>query len=50
MAVAEEKIDDVIDAIKQSAQTVEICDGKIFVYNLEEVLRIRTGERGKEAI
>ncbi len=50
VAVPEEKLHDVIDVIMKSAQTGEIGDGKIFVYSLEEVIRIRTGERGKEAI
>ena len=39
-----------IEAIQQAAQTGRIGDGKIFVYPIEEVLRIRTGERGSEAI
>ena len=50
VAVAEDKLVEVLDVIQKSAQTGEIGDGKIFVYNLEEVIRIRTGERGKEAI
>jgi nitrogen regulatory protein PII len=50
VAVPEEKLDEVLKAIMESAQTGEIGDGKIFVYGLEEVIRIRTGERGKEAI
>jgi nitrogen regulatory protein P-II 1 len=40
----------VIEAIEQKAKTDAIGDGKIFVTNLEEAIRIRTGERGKEAI
>lgn len=42
--------DQVIDAIVKSARTEKIGDGKIFVTNLEQVLRIRTGETGKEAL
>jgi nitrogen regulatory protein P-II 2 len=50
VAVPDEKADEVINAIQESARTGEIGDGKIFVYELKDVVRIRTGERGKEAI
>jgi len=40
----------VVEVILQSARTGKIGDGKIFVLPVEEVIRIRTGERGKEAI
>jgi nitrogen regulatory protein PII len=50
VAVPEEKAEDVVKAILSSASTGEIGDGKIFVYDLEDVIRIRTGERGGEAI
>ena len=50
VAVQGEKLDAVLHAIQQSAITGEIGDGKIFVYNLEDVIRIRTGERGEEAL
>ena len=43
-------VDDAVDAIKSKAHTGRIGDGKIFVTNVEEVIRIRTGEKGKEAI
>ena len=49
-AVADELVDRVIEAIEGSARTGKIGDGKIFVYNLEQVVRIRTGETGKEAL
>ena len=39
-----------IDTILQTAQTGQIGDGKIFVTNLEDSVRIRTGERGEEAL
>ena len=42
--------DQVVDAIIKAARTGKIGDGKIFVYNLEQVVRIRTGETGKEAL
>jgi len=43
-------LDQVIDAIVKSAKTDKIGDGKIFVSEIEQVLRIRTGETGKEAL
>ena len=48
--VPEELVTDVLDAIEKSAKTGRIGDGKIFVTNVEEAVRIRTGERGKDAI
>ncbi|MDY6969192.1 MAG: P-II family nitrogen regulator [Spirochaetota bacterium] len=50
IAVNEEFVKPTIDAIIKGARTGEIGDGKIFVYNLEECIRIRTGEEGKDAI
>jgi nitrogen regulatory protein P-II 2 len=43
-------LDRVIEAIEGAARTGKIGDGKIFVYDLEQVVRIRTGETGKEAL
>jgi nitrogen regulatory protein P-II 2 len=43
-------LDSVIEAIEKSAQTGKIGDGKIFVQDLEQVIRIRTGETGPEAL
>ena len=40
----------VVEAIKKAAYTGKIGDGKIFVYSIEEAIRIRTGETGKEAL
>ena len=48
--VSDELIDDVINTVTKSAQTGRIGDGKIFVTSLEDTIRIRTGERGEEAI
>ena len=48
--ISDELVDDVINAITQSAQTGRIGDGKIFITSLEDTIRIRTGERGEEAI
>ena len=44
------EVDGVIGAISQSARTGEIGDGKIFVSNVSDVIRVRTGEKGKNAI
>jgi nitrogen regulatory protein P-II 1 len=44
------QVQDVIDTIIRSSQTGQIGDGKIFVGNLENVVRIRTGETGEEAL
>jgi nitrogen regulatory protein P-II 2 len=48
--VSDDIVDQVIEAIEGSAKTGKIGDGKIFVYSLEQVVRIRTGETGKEAL
>ncbi len=50
VAVEVDKLDDVIGAISKSTNTGKIGDGKIFVTNLEQVIRIRTGETGIEAL
>jgi nitrogen regulatory protein P-II 2 len=49
-AVASEMLDQAIEAIEKAARTEKIGDGKIFVTNLEQVIRIRTGENGKDAL
>ena len=49
-AIAASLLDRVIEAIEKSANTGKIGDGKIFVFNLEQVIRIRTGEVGAEAL
>jgi nitrogen regulatory protein P-II 1 len=46
----EDLVPRIIETIVENARTGKIGDGKIFLYPLEEVIRIRTGERGKEAI
>jgi len=43
-------VDRAVEAILQAAKTDRIGDGKIFIYGLEEVVRIRTGERGADAL
>ena len=50
MVVEKNQVDDVIEAIENAARTGRIGDGKIFVLPVETVVRVRTGERGKEAI
>ena len=50
IAVNEEFVEKTIDAIIEGARTGEIGDGKIFVVDLPECVRIRTGEKGKKAI
>jgi len=50
VAVADAVVDQVIEAITKSANTGKIGDGKIFVSPLEQVIRIRTGETGEDAI
>ncbi len=49
-AVADELAERAVEAIEQSARTGKIGDGKIFVAELEQVVRIRTGETGAEAL
>ncbi|WP_289083315.1 P-II family nitrogen regulator [uncultured Spongiibacter sp.] len=50
IAIGDEQVDKVIDSITRAANTGKIGDGKIFVSPLEQVIRIRTGETGEEAI
>jgi len=49
-AVADDQVERVIEAIEGAARTGKIGDGKIFVFPLEQVVRIRTGETGNEAL
>jgi len=50
VAIDDSLLDQVIEAIEKSAATGKIGDGKIFVTNLEQAIRIRTGETGVEAL
>jgi nitrogen regulatory protein P-II 1 len=50
VAVDDNKLDTAVDAIVKAAQTGQIGDGKIFVYSLEDIVRIRTGETGENAL
>jgi nitrogen regulatory protein P-II 2 len=49
-AMSDDLVDRSIEAIEKSANTGKIGDGKIFVFNLEQVVRIRTGETGADAL
>lgn len=49
-AIADDRVDQVIEAIEGAARTGKIGDGKIFVTPVEQVIRIRTGETGQEAL
>ena len=49
-AIDEAIVDSAIEAIEAAARTGKIGDGKIFVHDLQQVVRIRTGETGKEAL
>ena len=50
VAVPQEKLEEIVNIIQKAAYTGEIGDGKIFIYDLKDIVRIRTGERGEEAI
>ena len=50
VVVPDSKLQSVLDTIMRSAQTGQVGDGKMFVTNLSEVVRIRTGETGESAI
>jgi len=50
IVLGDDMVEKAVDAIRRAAQTGRIGDGKIFVSNIEEVIRIRTGESGVDAI
>jgi nitrogen regulatory protein PII len=50
VAVADARLDDAIQALGNAARTGKIGDGKVFVLDLEQALRVRTGETGDEAL
>ena len=50
IVIADTLVEEVTNTIVKAAQTGRIGDGKIFITNLEDTIRIRTGERGEEAI
>ena len=50
IVVQDEKVALVIETIEQKAKTGKIGDGKIFVYDVDQIIRIRTGQTGNEAL
>ena len=50
VAISEKLVDQALEAISEAAKTGKIGDGKVFVYTIEQVIRIRTGEIGEDAI
>ncbi len=50
VAIKDDMVDQVVEAIEKSANTGKIGDGKIFVFDLQHVVRIRTGETGSDAL
>jgi nitrogen regulatory protein P-II 2 len=50
VAISDDLLDKVVEGIKKAAGTGKIGDGKIFVFDLEQIMRIRTGETGPDAI
>ena len=50
VVINDSRLEDVVNTIIKAAQTGRIGDGKIFVTNIEETIRVRTGERGEKAI
>ncbi|MBF0163505.1 MAG: P-II family nitrogen regulator [Magnetococcales bacterium] len=50
IAVSDDRLDQVVDAIREAAKTGKIGDGKIFVMPIEQAVRIRTGETGSDVL
>jgi nitrogen regulatory protein P-II 1 len=50
VVIENDRVDKVTDKIREAALTGKLGDGKIFVINIEEAIRVRTGEKGKDAI
>ncbi len=50
IVVEEEAVDSVVNAVLENARTGEIGDGKIFIMQVEDVIRVRTGERGRTVL
>ncbi len=50
VAISDDRLDEIVEAIVSSAKTGKVGDGKIFVTNLEQVVRIRTGETDDSAV
>ena len=50
LVIPAERVNEVVNIVRNAAQTGTIGDGKIFVYDIEQTVRIRTGETGPEAL
>jgi nitrogen regulatory protein PII len=50
VVVADAQVDKVVETIVRAAKTGQVGDGKIFIYSLEDAVRVRTGESGEEAL
>ena len=50
LIVASARVDEIVQTLSKAARTGKIGDGKIFVFDVEQVIRIRTGETGEEAL
>ncbi|MFZ3129584.1 MAG: P-II family nitrogen regulator [Desulfosporosinus sp.] len=50
IVTADEKVEEIIEIIIKNARTSQVGDGKIFVHNVDKVVRIRTGEEGEQAV
>ena len=50
IVIEDDLLEQALDCIEQASKTGRIGDGKIFVYNIDQAIRIRTGEQGKDAI
>ncbi len=50
VAIPDDKLDETVDIIQKAARTGEVGDGKIFIYDLKDAIRIRTGEKGEDAL
>jgi nitrogen regulatory protein P-II 1/nitrogen regulatory protein P-II 2 len=50
VAIVDERVDAAVEAISKAAHTGKIGDGKIFVYSLQQAIRIRTGQTGADAL
>jgi len=50
VVVEDSKVEKIVDAILKTAKSGQVGDGKIFIYNVEDAVRIRTGESGKDSL
>ncbi|MCK8817974.1 P-II family nitrogen regulator [Natroniella sulfidigena] len=50
IVISDDKVEELIDTIVKTARTGEVGDGKIFIYDIEEAIKIRTGETGQDAV